>query len=589
MRNAMRGAGLGARAGAVTGTLLAIAVAAFTAATNGFHAFGDTLRLTAALAIAFALPAGGVGLAAGAGFAAIRRRGGGGEAAFAIVTSLIAAVWTARWFEFNLAYPQRWPFVDGFGGMLAVAIAFVVLLAAGAAAFAWGLARAAIALRPLGITAPRALAGAGVAALAVGIVIALRAAPVPDPALADVPPVVRPNANRVLLIGCDGADPRAIDVLLAGGEMPNLRALIERGVRAPLRTLADRPSPALWTSIAASRSPRDTGISDFYVQEVLGASAPVEAFPRHFGLNAGLLLRDILGTKAIRVNPVSAPMVRTRRLWEILGAAGVPVGVVNWLVTWPAAAGDAEFVVSDRTYGALCEGDAPDAGDGEALALWDPPAVAAALPGADELPETEDAFVAETAVRLMEDRAPQVMIAYFRDVDAAEHLAWDRWEPRFFRGRKGAPPHAGPVRDAYLAFDRHLGALVDAAGPRTTVILVSDHGHGPWFTWLGRGTPGGHTDAPDGILVAAGPTVRAGAPFDAPPTIHDVTPTVLRIVGLPAAANMEGRVLDGILDDAAPITAIASWEAGRAPLDGKAPQIEDEAMLERLRALGYLR
>ena len=56
---------------------------------------------------------------------------------------------------------------------------------------------------------------------------------------------------------------------------------------------------------------------DLARQQVLGASVPVQEFPRLFGLNRGLLLRDVLGARAVRVTPVNATMIRTQD--EMLG------------------------------------------------------------------------------------------------------------------------------------------------------------------------------------------------------------------------------------------------------------------------------
>jgi predicted AlkP superfamily phosphohydrolase/phosphomutase len=315
-------------------------------------------------------------------------------------------------------------------------------------------------------------------------------------------------------------------------------------------------------------------------------------FPALFGLNSGLLLRDVLGSAVVKVFPVNATMVRARPVWSVLAEAGVSVGVVNWLVTWPADAEGAEFLVSDRAWTEMRAAEG-DAGGRETVRveanvdrLWDPPEVGAFLPVTSAAWETEDAFVEETALRLVEEHRPQVLITYFRDVDAAEHLSWDEWEPEMFPGAAGRPPRSGPVRESYLRFDDTLGRLCSAMGEDATVIVVSDHGHRAWFTWMGRGTPGGHTDSPDGVLVAAGPGIRRGA-VPAEPSLYDVAPTVLRLVGLPTAADMEGRPLREILVDPAPLPVVASWEAGRRGADRVAE--EDEDTIERLRALGYVR
>jgi arylsulfatase A-like enzyme len=317
----------------------------------------------------------------------------------------------------------------------------------------------------------------------------------------------------------------------------------------------------------------------------------VEAFPVLFGLNRGLLLRDVLGPAVVRVLPVNATMVRARPLWSILAEAGVSVGVVNWLVTWPADADGAAFLVSDRAWtearpGGGAPGEAKTSPAEAQSRHWDPPEVGELLPRDPAGWRTEDAFVVETAKRLHDEYRPQVLVAYFRDVDAAEHLSWDEWEPRMFPRAERRAPRAGPVRETYLRFDAALGELRAAVGADATVIVVSDHGHRAWFTWLGRGTPGGHTDSPDGVFIAAGPGIRPSeAPID--PSLYDIAPTVLRLVGLPTAADMEGRPLREILADPGPLPAVATWE-GRSRGTGTMA-VEDEGTLERLRALGYIR
>lgn len=577
-----------ARAGAVGGAWLGVVLGAATAATNGFHRFGDVLRLHAALGAVFALLHGACGLAAGiAVLPAARLRDRTGEAAFALAAAALGVTLAARWFELRLAYPARFPFVRDHGDMAALAAAFLAGATAAGAGLAWLVWRTATAARRRGITALRCAAGAAAFAGVSAAVLAARppsppaaARLAPDSAAAGRHAVVpagdsaEPVACRVLLVGCDGADGAVIDALLAEDELPHLGELIRNGVRAPLRTIQDRASPALWTSLACSRRPEDTGILDFYVQQVLGAEPPVRAFPEPFGLNHGLLLRDVLGPSAVRILPVNATMVRTRPFWSILAAEGVRVGVVNWLVTWPARADGAAFLVSDRAW----------SGNGEAL--WDPPETGASIPVEPAAQVTEDALVLETAMRLCAAHEPQVLAVYFRGVDAAEHLAWDQWEPRRFRGGARREPHRGPVREAYLRFDRALGELRAAMGADATVVVASDHGHHAWFTWLGRGTPGGHTDSPDGVLVAAGPGVRPGSAA-VRPSLYDVAPTVLRLVGVPAAADMEGRVLHEILANPAPLEPVVSWDTDRP--EAVVATRENEAELERLRALGYIR
>lgn len=106
----------------------------------------------------------------------------------------------------------------------------------------------------------------------------------------------------------------------------------------------------------------------------------------------------------------------------------------------------------------------------------------------------------------------------------------------------------------------------------------------------------------DGVLVASGPAFRAGAaPQGA--TLLDIAPTVLHLLGVPVPADMDGRVLDELLEPAAG----ANGQNGAAPSPGATPtgsdakpqvplatvatpytEEEDAAIQQRLADLGYL-
>ncbi|MEW6747957.1 MAG: alkaline phosphatase family protein, partial [Planctomycetota bacterium] len=79
---------------------------------------------------------------------------------------------------------------------------------------------------------------------------------------------------RVLLIGLDGADWRIIEPLLAEGALPNLRAIVDGGVSAPLRTIEPMLSPVIWTTIATGRAPEDHGIGWFMSDTASGEKVP---------------------------------------------------------------------------------------------------------------------------------------------------------------------------------------------------------------------------------------------------------------------------------------------------------------------------
>jgi hypothetical protein len=105
----------------------------------------------------------------------------------------------------------------------------------------------------------------------------------------------------------------------------------------------------------------------------------------------------------------------------------------------------------------------------------------------------------------------------------------------------------------------------------------------------------------DGILLVAAPEVRPGRRLEAglARTI-DVTPTMLHLLGLPVAADMDGRVLESILRpellQTRPITQVPTYRGVAADPDAAAAAAAqpgddeeyDRQTLERLRSLGYV-
>jgi predicted AlkP superfamily phosphohydrolase/phosphomutase len=98
---------------------------------------------------------------------------------------------------------------------------------------------------------------------------------------------------------------------------------------------------------------------------------------------------------------------------------------------------------------------------------------------------------------------------------------------------------------------------------------------------------------PEGILIASGPGVRAGATQPAA-RLTDLAPTILALLGVPVPANLDGRLLADLFTEeqaallartAAEAAVAASEESGEA-VDYTAEEME--AIAEHLRSLGYL-
>jgi hypothetical protein len=101
----------------------------------------------------------------------------------------------------------------------------------------------------------------------------------------------------------------------------------------------------------------------------------------------------------------------------------------------------------------------------------------------------------------------------------------------------------------------------------------------------GTSWSGSHEEA--GILMAHGPRIRPGLRADA--SIRDVTPTILALLGLPVADDMDGRVVDELFTAAPAVARVASYDDVVPRRQSTAGGDVDDDVEERLRALGYVR
>ncbi len=344
-----------------------------------------------------------------------------------------------------------------------------------------------------------------------------------------------------------------IDPLLEVGALPNLASLINRGCRGNVATIRPILSPMLWTSIATGKRADKHGIHGF-------------AEPK---------------PDATGVRPVTSTSRTCKALWNICSQQGLKSCIINWFASHPAEPIDG-VVVSDA-YTALVKPGVGDGGGVEipegtvhpaelaaplARLLVDPAALDASallpfVPRAAEIDQRDDdrlirlatllaraATVQAAACFTLQEKPWDLACLYFGAIDEFGHHFMP-YHPPLLPGvdvRDGEI--FGPVMEGCYRFhDMMLGQLLAIAGDDTTVMLVSDHG---FYHDAGRPGPRGY-DAPEqwhrpfGVGVLAGPGVKQGEQIYGG-TILDVTPTILRLFGLPVSMDMDGRPWGEALD-----------------------------------------
>ncbi|MCE9594294.1 MAG: alkaline phosphatase family protein [Planctomycetes bacterium] len=419
------------------------------------------------------------------------------------------------------------------------------------------------------------------------------------------------RAAKVLFIGVDGATWDIAGPMMERGELPNLKALADRGFVAPLETFQPSLSPVIWTTIATGKTKEQHGITDF-----------------------------VHGT-AHGTEPVLSNDRRVRAIWDLLGERDVRVGIVGWWLTWPAEVVNG-FMVSSLSVleAGLWKGSAyvgmprqihPAAWSADLDRLVEAeqkraPETARALFG--NLPagfgtamqkrvilDTESALLSDQiffeSAKSCSRREPVAFLAvYCGIVDVASHRMWRYLRP------KDKPQWDVPLADvdalgdvipaAYRWVDRKIGELVAQADADTLILVASDHGfHAEMRPAMSdEERSGGHEFALlPGIFVAAGPGVRkADLRRDATaklPSVYDLTPTVLHVFGLPRATDMEGHVYVELFTSEwsaahALVPEIATYETSPRPTvaitaeERAAVAGAKDDILERLKSLGYL-
>jgi predicted AlkP superfamily phosphohydrolase/phosphomutase len=271
---------------------------------------------------------------------------------------------------------------------------------------------------------------------------------------------------RTAIIGLDGATFRLMDVLCDEGVMPSLASLRSRGVDGVLRSTIPAYTPPAWVSMLTGVNPGRHNVFGFL------SSTPQEP-----------------------VKIAHAGTIAATPLWRLANDRDARVGVYNVPMTYPPAKDVDGFLIS----GGLAAGwTSPDvrgfASDEEAGSLI--------------AEVTGDAYPIDTVVSyendwsrrevidevsaiqvkrrrvlgaLLEHRDVDLLFAVFEGTDRLQHLHYQYLVEcsEWFDA-----PGADAFRDRAWSYFQELdGAIADIvawAGEGGNVMVVSDHGAGPW-------------------------------------------------------------------------------------------------------------
>ncbi len=270
----------------------------------------------------------------------------------------------------------------------------------------------------------------------------------------------RHNA-KVLVIGLDGATFDLLKPWAAEGYLPTLAGLLEQGAHGPLRSVMQPISPQAWSSFLTGNNPGKHGVFGFTSERVEGKYV---------------------------WRPCTSRTRRGAALWDILGSQKLRSGFFFVPLTYPPSQLDGVLISGLGTPGPRSQ-------------FTYPPALKERLAAAFGLERIlEPAITGRTAVQyvrdlqesiewqtkivttLMKEEDLDLTVVVYGQSDRAQHFFWKQMDETY-PGHD--PDEPEETREAIKAIYRQLDETVAEyrrlVGPETTMIIMSDHGAGPYY------------------------------------------------------------------------------------------------------------
>lgn len=256
--------------------------------------------------------------------------------------------------------------------------------------------------------------------------------------------------SRVVVIGIDGADLQLIEPWASAGQLPTLARLMQQGAVGPLRSTVRPESSVAWTTFSTGMNPGNHGIFGFV------------------GLQTG--------TYQYRMN--NAHHIHRQRFWQIAGAAGKRVIVLNVPMTYPPQPVHGALVAGMLTPNLESDFTYPPELKDELQAAISGYVIDVDKTGVDDR-EYIQQLIASVQRRgqaiqyLARTRDWDLLVAVFTETDRLQHFFWADMDTNH-------PLHqhtdSQAILQVYREIDLVLEQLLTILGNDVQIVLVSDHG-----------------------------------------------------------------------------------------------------------------
>lgn len=280
------------------------------------------------------------------------------------------------------------------------------------------------------------------------------------------------SARRVLIIGLDGLTFDLLSPLFTKGLMPSLESLLDQSYHGVLSSTIPPISATAWTTLITGVNPGKHGILQFVSlrpdQLVANNEAAQEVFPGGISL-------------------LNAKSIRCTTLWELLTKTGKRQIVINVPMTYPPRPINGIMITGMMT-------------PPSASVYTHPPELSQRLRDARyeiDLSIAEKEFDFDptrlidrlrelltkrrsAALQIMQEEPWDFFMIVFTSTDRLQHRFWKYIVPGHLEYNSPEAVQLRPSLEQYFRdLDQAIARLITAAGPGTTVVILSDHGFGP--------------------------------------------------------------------------------------------------------------
>ncbi len=269
---------------------------------------------------------------------------------------------------------------------------------------------------------------------------------------------------KVFVIGLDGATFDLIQPFIARGHLPTLKKLMDSGAWSELESTVPPVTASAWTSFMTGKNPGAHGLFDFMQRR----------------------------KNSYDLAPVSSRDRDGQAVWEIAGDAGKKVIVMGVPVTYPPTPVNGLLVTGmltprgakDYTYPSELKDEIQQA-IGDYVVYSDE----VYSKGRGELFLNALHYSiqqrAKAAAYLLHKYEWDLGVLVFPETDTVSHGLWSAYDPTHHQhDPREAEKFRDGILEVYQDIDAYLGELIASLGSDTTVLVMSDHGHGPVRNFL---------------------------------------------------------------------------------------------------------